>query len=246
MPTSYYAGVRWLSRLLWILEDGRHGDAPGSLFPYALRDLELYARGRELQRLAAGIDACRAQARGGARRAAAAARAQPDASHRFRTLGAAASRADDGGGRGGQIDSNALPADGQRADQSWRDVHGRTDALHELSRRVPHHASGLRGDAHRRGARAPRGTPPRRQARPRGDGATGSLQRPARGPSPIPRAVLRRLPDGPSLAGEEPGPHPRCRRGDVSLADQLGISGPPERALPRARIHNPDRLTQRA
>src|SRR6202040_815107 len=131
MPTRYYADARRVSRRrLW--RSIRHGDAPGPLFPCALRDLELYARGRELQRLAAGIDACRAQARGGARRAAAAARAHLDASHGFRTPGTTASRADDGRGRGGQIDSDALPAHGQRADQSWRDVHGRTDALHEL------------------------------------------------------------------------------------------------------------------
>src|SRR5271155_4200859 len=127
-----------------------HGDTPGPLFPRALRDLEFHARGGALQCLTASLDSCRAQAGGGARRSAAAARAQPDASDRFRTTGPSASRADDGRCRGGQIDSEALPPYGQRANQSRRDVFGRTDPLYELPRRVPLHASGLRCDARRR------------------------------------------------------------------------------------------------
>src|SRR5271156_1401970 len=85
-----YSAFRRLWRAVW------HGDAPGPLFPRALRDLELHTRGGELQCITASPDACRAQARGGARRPAAAARAQPHASDRFRTSGAAASRSGDG------------------------------------------------------------------------------------------------------------------------------------------------------
>jgi DNA-binding transcriptional LysR family regulator len=54
------------------------------------------------------------------------------------------------------------------------------------------------------------------------------------------------FPDGSSLRGEEPGQHHRCRRVDLSWANQLRIRGPPERALSRTRVRAPGRLPQRA
>src|SRR5260221_14154826 len=93
----------------------RDGDAPDPLFPGGSGDVELHPRCRALQRDAAGANPGDPEARGRARRPAAAARAQPDASLRSRTADEAASRADPQRVENRQDASEGIPASRQWA-----------------------------------------------------------------------------------------------------------------------------------